>query len=350
MKNIKKTKKKLYSILASLSCLNIGASASSKTPDVDQMDDLNGISLDNSYDDNLMQDSSGEKNLDSDALADPYQPLKNIHNKSLNEKSSAENDLDRFDNKKTQITDSLSNSYQLALEQRRAWEERMKKNPLKPDEKNPTKKKNTGDKNGFLKTAVDVGAMMLTLAGVNSVLHNAWPATKSLLRYRYKKEIRQSKKLLDLSKSPGIANDYQCIFADASIPDKITISNDSIPCLNKEFQPDVMHLYKSTQIFKDDGEQKRTISFGENIKTPNHFVIQKKQGPLVLELSKENLKNGIKVYVKADDLELKLHDISDLKTDSNWGITIYETNGLTLFLDVPKNKIKKASLDIAKRE
>jgi len=338
---MKNGKKKLYSILASLSCLNIGTSTNAK--DVSQLSSSNSelINSDNYNNNNDLNVGAPEKQVPK--LYDS-QPLDNLHDASINANSYITNNdltVEKFD-MKSQSDEGLTDSYQSNLKRRSNWEQRLKKTSVQSGTKNPLSG-NPEEKFKNLKTAAGVAILGLSGLGAHTLITKAWPTTKSILRYRYKTDIRKSKDLLESSKEPGITNSYQCIMANALIPDSITISNDSIPCLNKEFQPDVIHLYKSTQIFKDDGDQKRTITFGENIKTPNNFVIQKKQGTLVLEFSNQHLKNGLKVYAKANDLELKLNDISNIKTDSNWGITIYEANGLTLFLDVPKNKIKKTS-------
>ena len=307
MKNGKKNKKKLYSILASLSCLNLGVSGCSNALENNQL-------LEN-----------------------------NLHNKSIEDNNT--NDSLKMNKSKNVLDDSyIDASYQENLKQQEEWRRRIEgsNSAIQKNTHSFVNSDSNGKEENKLKYVVDnFIEPTLAVIGFGSVVRNIYPGMKFLISYRHNSDIRNFKKLLTSSITPGITAEYQCIMANASIPDDIVVSNDSIPCLNKQQQLESMPLYKSIQIFKDDGNQKRRITFGENVKTPDSFLIQKPRGKLILEFDKKHLTNDLKVYVKADELDLKLSDISISQEDTNWGITIYKADKLTLFLDVPKDKIKK---------
>lgn len=310
-------KKKLYSIFTFLSCLNLGASGYSN---------IANESL-------LLNDLHDESKDDNNNIKDNLE-IGNLENKiRTNESGSLSSDsLD------------VGDSYQLNLKKQEEWNKRFEQgNPNGIDSKSRPLSRDRDTKSddklpSFLTNFVVPG---LAVVGAGTTISNIYPGIKFLLSYRYKSDIRNFRALLESAQNPGITDEYQCIMANASIPDSIIVSNDSIPRLNKNQVMESKPLYKSTQIFKDDGKQKRSITFGENIKTPDSFLIQKSQGKLVLEFSKQHLDNDLKVYVQAKELDLKLNDVSILNEDSNWGVSIYKADKLTLFLNVPKDKIRK---------
>ncbi len=366
MGSVKNSKKKLYSVLASLSCMNMGVSAHSNTRnDIQQSTELHTDNIDDTKksfkvlpkikensnsplekNDNLQlrmlsPTMSNESNYSSENESTHDADENKSHGHGLLY-TPTEPDVEASDsglNLNTQAAStnpvSIEDEYTANQNQKEKWRNRLSSaNAKLVDPKNTS--------NGKVKEIFnDFVVPGLAIAGAVGIARNTYPVMKSLFRYRYEPAIRDFKRLLEISEEPGIFHEYQCIMPNALTPDSISIQNDFIPVLNKSLQVDIIPLFKSTQILKDDASHKRSITFGPNIKTPDTFVLEKKHGKLVLEFSKNYLPNALKVYVNAAEVDIKLNDIQVQKEYSNWDVTVYQAENLTLFLEVPKDKIKK---------